>query len=114
MRNVTDLKGLGDIKTALSTRTHSKPAQKGTAHRDLYLLVKEKERLERELVQLERKQKRVQKHLAEILQTIAKLQQEAQIEDVSLETSADPGDGNTRTATPEYMCRQWKTMSLNY
>ena len=113
-QNVMNLKGLGDMRTALTTRIHSKPPQKGTAHRDLHILGKERDRLETELMRLERQRKRGQKHLAEILQTIAKLQQEAQIEDMSLGTSADPGDGNRCTATPEYTRRQWKTMSVDY
>jgi len=114
MGDVTSLKGIGDVRTALSTRLHSKPAQKGTAHRDLYLLGKEKEREEKEIARLERQQRRVKEHLAETVQIIARLQQEAQTEDQVLEIAPDPAAGNRRARAPEYTRRQWKTMPLEY
>ena len=115
MGDVTELKGLGDIRTALSSRLHSKPAQKGTAHRDLYILGNEKRRLEKELVRLERQQKRVQEHLAETVQEIAKLQQEAQLEDSSQEASTIPVTRERQSARPpDYSQRRWKKMTVDY
>ena len=115
MGDVTELRGLGDMRTALSTRLHSKPAQKGTAHRDLYILGNEKKRLEKELVRLERQQRRVQEHLAETVQEIAKLQHEAQLEDSSQAASTISVTRERQSAAPpDYSRRRWKKMTLDY
>ena len=115
MGDVTELKGLGNIRTALSTRLHSKPAQKGTAHRDLYILGNEKKRLEKEVVRLERQQKRVQEHLAEVCQTIKELEKEAQREESSQGASTDVAGGEKQPApASQYSRRRWKKMTLDY
>jgi len=115
MKDVTSAKGLGDLRTAIATRVHAKPPQKGTAHLDLYLLSKEKQRLEKELVRLERQQRRVQEHLAETVQEIAKLQQEAQLEDSSQEASTISVTRERQSAPPpDYSRRRWKKMTLDY
>ena len=77
MRSVTDAKGLSDLRTAIASRVHSKPPQKGTTHLDLYLLDMEKRRLEKELALLERRRQRIQGHVAEIAEAMAKLGQMA-------------------------------------
>ena len=115
MRDVTDAKGLGDLRTAITTRVHSKPPQKGTAHLDLYLLSKEKQRLEKELSRLEQRQGRVQEHLAETLKTIKELQQEAQVEGSSQEASSVSAARERQSPPlPEYSRRRWKKMTLDY
>jgi hypothetical protein len=115
MKDVTSAKGVSDLRTALTTRVHAKPPQKGTAHLDLYLLSKEKQRLEKELVRLERQQRRVQEHLAGTVQEIAKLQQEAQLEDSSQEASTIPVTRERQSGPPpDYSRRPWKKMTLDY
>lgn len=115
MGDVTELKGLSDLRTALTTRVHSKPPQKGTAHLDLYLLSKEKQRLEKELAHLERRQRRIQEHLSEIRQAMGTLEQEAERERSSEDPATDIGGGEKQTApASQYGPRQWKKMTLNY
>lgn len=114
MKDVTDAKGLRHLKTATTRRIRTKPPQRGTAHLDMYLLSKEKQRLQQELAHLDDRRARILNHLAEIQGTIAKLQQEAQAEDVSVEISGDPASGDGRPATPKHSGRQWKKMPLEY
>jgi len=115
MAGVTELKGLGNIRTALSTRLHAKPAQKGTAHRDLYILGNEKKRLEKEVTRLERQQKRVREHLAEVCQAIEGLEKEAQLEGSSQMGSIDLAGGKKEPApASQYSQRQWKKMTFEY
>ena len=115
MADVTELKGLGNIRTALSTRLHAKPAQKGTAHRDLYILGNEKRRMEKEVVRLERQQKRVREHLAEVCQAIEELEKKAQLEGSSQMGSIDLAGGKKEPApASQYSQRRWKKMTFEY
>lgn len=115
MKDVTSAKGLSDLRTALTTRVRAKPPQKGTAHLDLYLLGKEKQRLEKELAGLEQRQRRIQAHLAEIRQEIATLEQETERERSSKDPSADLGAGGKQPApASQYGQRPWKKMTVDY
>ena len=115
MRDVTEAKGLSDLRTAITTRVHSKPPQKGTAHLDLYLLSKEKQRLEKELARLEQRQRRIQEHLAEIRQAMGTLAQEPEIERSSDDPSTDIKAGEKQSApASQYSQRRWKKMTLDY
>ena len=107
------LRGVGDVRTALSTRVRATPPQKATVHRDLYLRGTEKVRLENEIARLEQQQGRVKEHLAETIRAIARLQQEAQMEIQALETPPDPETGNRRAPVPERE-GQWNTMPVEY
>lgn len=115
MGDVKEHKGLGDIRTATSTRLHSKPAQKGTAHRDLYLLGKERERLEKEIVRLEWQKKRVEEHLVEVRKTMEKLEEEAEQERLSEESSTEfRPRGNQPAPLVKYSQRALKKMPFDY
>lgn len=119
MKGVTDTKGLGNIPTATSKRLRARPPQHGTAHLEMYLLSAEKQRLEQELAHLDERRGRIQERLKGSAAQLLRLQQvaqqeEAQAGDGSVETSADPVDGNGRAAAPESTRRQWKTMPLDY
>lgn len=37
MKDASELKGLGDLRTSITTHLRSKPAQEGTEYLDLYL-----------------------------------------------------------------------------
>ena len=115
MRDVTNAKGLGDLRTAITNRVHAKPPQKGTAHLDLYLLSKEKQRLEKELTRLEQRQKRIQEHLTEIRQMMSTLEQEAECERSLDNPSTDLAEGKNESApASQYSQRQWKKMTFEY
>ena len=115
MRDVTNAKGLGDLRTAITNRVHAKPPQKGTAHLDLYLLSKEKQRLEKELTRMEQRQRRIQEHLTEIRQMMSTLEQEAERERSPDNPSTDLVGGKEESApASQYSQRQWKKMTFEY
>ena len=115
MKDVTSAKGLSDLRTAITTRVHAKPPQKGTAHLDLYLLGKEKQRLEKELARLEQRQRRIQVHLAEIRQAMATLEHETEQGRSSEDPSVDIGAGEKQPAlASQYGQRRWKKMTVDY
>ena len=115
MKDVTSAKGLSDLRTALTTRVHAKPPQKGTAHLDLYLLGKEKQRLEKELARLEQRQGRIHVHLAEIRQAMATLEQETERERSSDDPSMEIGTVEKQPApASQYGQRRWKKMTVDY
>ena len=115
MKDTASAKGLSDLRTAITTRVHSKPPQKGTAHLGLYLLSKEKQRLEKELALLEQRQRRIQEHLAEIRQAMGKLEQETEREESSENPSTNLGAGEKQPATAcQYSQRRWKKMTVDY
>ncbi len=80
MKDVTSAKGLSELRTAITSRVHAKPARKGTAHLDLYLLSMEKQRLETELARLEQRRRHIHEHLVEINQAMSALEEEAKKE----------------------------------
>ena len=115
MRDVTNAKGLGDLRTAITNRVHAKPPQKGTAHLDLYLLSKEKQRLEKELTRLEQRQRRIQEHLVEIRQAMGTLEQEAEGERSPDNPLTDlAGEKKGPAPASQYSQRQWKKMTFEY
>lgn len=115
MRDVTTAKGLGDLRTAITNRVHTKPPQKGTAHLDLYLLSKEKQRLEKELTRLEQRQRRIQGHLTEIRQMMSTLEKEAEHERSPENSSTDLAGGKKEPApVSQYGQRPWKKMTFEY
>ena len=115
MKDVTTAKGLNDLRTVLSSHVHSKPAQKGTAHLDLYLLSKEKQRLEKELGRLEQQQRRIRERLADICQAMGMFEKEAERERSSEEASTELGAGGKQPApASQYSQRPWKKMPFDY
>jgi hypothetical protein len=82
----------------------------------MYLLGKEKERLERELASLDERRARIQDHLAAIAEELMKHQQVAQREETGkmadgagVEATAIPVKPSPGEAQP-----RWTTVSLDY
>lgn len=116
MKDVTDAKGLRQLHTATTRRLRAKPPQQGTAHLEMYLLSKEKQRLEQELAHLDQRREGIHRRVTEILEEVTRLQQVAQQEDAGgvsdgsqLQTPASPGQPSPEQAQPG-----WKTMPLEY
>jgi predicted nucleic acid-binding Zn-ribbon protein len=115
MKDVTRAKGLSDLRTAITTRVRAKPPQKETAYLELYLLSREKQRLEKELVDLEQRQGRIRERLSEIRQAMATLEQETEQERLSEGPSVDIGVGGKQPApASQYSRRRWQKMPLDY
>lgn len=106
MRGVPDLKGLRDSRTLHSTAKRSIPVRADSAYLDLYMLQKEKERLERERSLLDKRKEAIQKRLNEIGKQMEELQEIAQKEEEQATSR-----GVIRNGTIE---KKWKAMPLSY
>lgn len=115
MKDVTELKGLSDLRTAITTHVRSKPAQEGTEYLELYLASNEKKRLGKLTQTWEKQQRRAHRRQAAVSQSIAKLEKKvglAETPDGGLSPEAEPGEG--QDPAPDYTRRRWKTMPLEY
>ena len=108
MRGVTDVSGLRDIRSMRTTGRRSIPRVQGSAYLDLYMLQKEKERLEKEAALLAKRSQGLQKRLGEIQRQMEGLERSAQ--------SDRPDNGGEKAAAePNSPAkRKWKTFALNY
>lgn len=114
MPGVTDAKGLPNLRTATTQRIRARPPQRGTAHLDMYLLSKEKERLEQELAHLEKRRERLQRHMAEIVGQLLELRRVAQQEEKVQLTEGVDGTAIPPEKPPREDQPRWKTMPLEY
>ena len=103
VRGVTELSGLREIRTLHSAKKRSIPRVQSSTYLDLYMLRKEKDRLEKEIYILDKRKKSMQKRLDEIDAEMKKL-----------EEAEDKG----RQANPQVVKKpsgkDWKTISLKY
>ncbi len=110
------VKGLRNLKTAITKRVHNKPPQSGTSHLNMYLLSKEKQRLEQELAYLSERREIILGRIGEIREALIKLKAVAQWEE---EVGMADGVGIEARAIPseppqEQAPNQWKTMTIEY
>lgn len=103
VRGVTELSGLREIKTIHSTKKRSIPRVQSSAYLDLYMLKKEKDRLEKEVYILDKRKKSMQKRLDEIDAEMKKLE-----EAEAKRPQANPG------VLKKPSGKDWKTMPLKY
>lgn len=103
VRGVTELSGLREIKSMHSSKKRSIPRVQSSAYLDLYMLRKEKDRLEKEIYILDKRKKSLQKRMDEIDAEMKKLQE---------------AEAKRREANPEefkkFQTKEWKTMALKY
>lgn len=103
VRGVTELSGLREIRTLHSTKKRSIPRAQSSAYLDLYMLRKEKDRLEKEVYILDKRKKSMQKRLDEIDAEMKKLEE---------------AETRRRQANPDGFkkppAKDWKTMPLKY
>lgn len=103
VRGVTELSGLREVRTMHSSKKRSIPRVQSSAYLDLYMLRKEKDRLEKEIYILDKRKKSMQKRMDEIDAEMKKL-----------------GEAETRRrqTNPEGFKRSpakdWKTMAIKY
>ncbi|MBI2958592.1 MAG: hypothetical protein HYY32_07100 [Chloroflexi bacterium] len=111
MKSVTQMKSLGDMRTTISTHARSTPHEKGSTYLEVYLLDKEKQRLETEMAMLEKREKRIQTRLNDIKEAmgglLAKMNEEGAAPD-----GVEGGtiSGGARSSRPA----NWKKMSIRY
>lgn len=103
MKGVSEISGLQSIKSMHSTGKRSIPRTQSSAYLDLYMLRKEKDRLEKEITILDKRKKGMQKKLDDINNEMDKLQKsEAERKEGASEEFKTPSE------------KEWKTMKLKY
>jgi len=103
VRGVTELSGLRDIRTMHSTKKRSIPQLQSSTYLDLYMLRKEKDRLEKEVYILDKRKKGIQKRLDEIIIEMDKLEKAKPIRrKVNRERFEKPSG------------KEWRTIPLKY
>ena len=114
MKDVTNAKGLGDLRTATTHHIAAKPPRQGTTYLDLYSLSMEKQRLEKELSRLEQRQKRIYERLGEVQRAMEKMENAAQAEKAAQNSSAELGVDSQLATNEQPGGREWKKMTVNY
>jgi predicted nucleic acid-binding Zn-ribbon protein len=103
MKGVSEISGLRSIKSMHSSGKRSIPRVQSSAYLDLYMLRKEKDRLEKEIYILDKRKKDILKKLDDINKEMDKLQkQEAETKEKVLQEFVKPSE------------KEWKTMKLKY
>lgn len=106
-RGVSDISGLRNIKSMHTTGRRSRPRVASSAHLDLYMLGKEKERLEKEDAILEKRKAGIQKKLDDIrkeMEVLEKLDQQGK----------GRKDKNREVKKEEPQEKKWKKLALSY
>jgi len=114
MKSVTETRSLGDIRTATSHHITAKPPLKGTTYLDLYLLDKEKQRLEKQLFCMGQRQRRISERLSEIRKGMEKMAEAAQEEQKVNQPLATVAARGKVEPVMQPEGRQWKNMVMGY
>ena len=93
MKSVTQTKGLGDMRTTISTHARSSPPQTGSTYLQIYLLDKERMRLQTEMAMLNKRGNRIHIRLEEIAEVSSKLLSAAQREGLAGTAEIKEGGG---------------------
>lgn len=106
-RGVTELSGLREIRSMTSSKKRSIPRVQSSAYLDLYMLKKEKDRVEKEVYILDKRKSSMQKRLAEIDAEMKKLEKK--------ETGEQAGERQMNAETiKKHPAKDWKTMAIKY
>lgn len=115
MKSVTEAKGLCDLRTATSHHITSLPPLKGTAHLDLYLLDRERQRLEKELSRMEMRSRRINSLLQDIKKKMEGLNESAQQGHGLLNShSTERTKGKQGAPAKRNGHGKWKKMAVEY
>lgn len=110
MRSITQLKSLGDLRTTISTHARSTPRLKGSTYLEVYLLDKEKQRLEAELTYLGKRQGRIEGRMGEIRENRNKLVSGTETVETSPSVSSEDNKNKALGTAP----RNLKTLLVGY
>jgi predicted nucleic acid-binding Zn-ribbon protein len=103
MKGVSEISGLRSTKSMHSTGKRSIPRVQSSAYLDLYMLRKEKDRLEKEVYILDKRKKDIQKRINEVNKEMDKLEKaEAERKKKVSQEVKKPSE------------KGWKTMPLRY
>jgi len=102
-KGATELKGLSETRTLQGCKKKGKSRVHSATHLDIFILGKEKERLEKVIFVLEKRNNSARKRLEEIAVEVKRLE-EAEIR----EKQATPG------VPKSHHKKGWKTMAMTY
>ncbi len=103
LKKTSEINRLRDIKTLQSSKRRSIPRVESSIYLDLYMLRKEKERLEKELFVLNKKRKNIEKRLQAISVEKAELER----------TEVKKREASCRGLKPASK-KEWRTISIEY
>jgi hypothetical protein len=81
MKSSNKLKSVRDLRTSLSIHSRTRPRGKGPAFLELYLLNREKTRLEMDLEELKKQEVRLCKRLADVQKLMTTLTESSGVQD---------------------------------
>ncbi|MBI4298863.1 MAG: hypothetical protein HY666_03795 [Chloroflexi bacterium] len=118
MKSVTEMRGLGDIRTSVSSHQRSTTRHKGTTYFEILSLGIERLRLDTELAWIYKRQGRIEKRMGEIRGSLGKRLQKAQHDQDGVPPRA-PGTGGDderkiESRPPMPQMRNWKKITVDY
>ena len=108
MRGVSHIKGVADMRTAISTHYRSTSRHEGTPYLEIMAMGMERLRLERDLEWLGKREERIRKRLAEIKPLLEKRDGQVQDDDHPGTKASTPGEQSAPGGGP------WRTMKVEY
>jgi hypothetical protein len=103
VRGVMELKGLSETRTLQGSKKRSMPRSQNTTYLDIFILGKEKDRLEKEMFIIDKRKASMQRRLDEIAVDMKKLE-EAEVR----------GKRATPGAPKSHHKKGWKTVAMTY
>lgn len=106
MKGVIDIGGLRDIRSLRNIARRSFPKVRSSTYLELYVLWRERDRLEKEAALLAKRNHVIQKRLREIHTDMEGLERSAQ--------SESPNTGVRKAEPSDPTRRKWKTLAVRY
>jgi hypothetical protein len=103
VRGVTELKGLSETKTLQSSKKRSMPRAQNATYLGIFILGKEKDRLEKAMIIIDKRKTSMQRRFDEIA-----------VEMKKLEAAESRGKRATPGAPKSRHKKGWKTMAMTY
>lgn len=115
VRSITELQGLHDIRTVISTHARSSSRHKGTPYLEIMSLGMEKLRLDTELARLTRFRTRIEGRLSEIRNLMEERLNMVRGEDsAGSDSPTESMGGNRAQGGAGTAPRNWRTMRVEY
>jgi hypothetical protein len=103
VRGVTEIKGLSETRTLQGSKKRSMPRSQNATYLGIFILGKERDRLEKEMFIIDKRKMNMQRRLDEIAVEIKKLKEEE-----------IRGKRATPGAPKSHHKKGWKTMAMTY
>lgn len=113
MRNVSEIRSVEDMRTTTTGHIRSTPPRKDSTYLDVYLLSKEKQRLETELRMLVKRQTRIEGRLGELHEALDKLLEKADHDKRGIPRLRE-GASDVNQSTDDEGLLKWKNLTVEY